>query len=71
MSFPLNHIFKKHSSYIIEYKHLIINVEINNTIIIDSKAYFQHSTTNLTSDFWPWKIERFSMANYVRRGWQV
>ena len=45
MGFPLNHIFKNHSSYSIEYKHLIINMEINNTIIIASRAYFQQTPT--------------------------
>lgn len=41
MSFPLNRIFKNHNSYNIEYKFLIINVEINNTNIIASRAYLQ------------------------------
>ena len=34
MSFSLNRIFHNHSSYNIEYKLLIINVEINNTILL-------------------------------------
>jgi hypothetical protein len=43
MSFPPNHIFKNHSNYSIEYKHIIINVKINNTNLVASTAYFQHN----------------------------
>ena len=42
MSFPLNRIFQDHSSYSIEYKLLIMNMEIQQYNITTSKAYFQH-----------------------------